>query len=117
MCNCYCSTSASISRDDCENDLAEAIPALQSAVAALNTLDPADITVVKTMKNPATIIRLVVEAVCVMKGGAPDRKPDLENQVVTVSYLCRTKGCFDLCVFFSLKRVGWSMIIGHPGKR
>ena len=71
-------------RDDCENDLAEAIPALQSAVASLNTLDPADITIVKTMKNPTPIIRLVVEAVCVMKGVAPDRKPDLENQVVTV---------------------------------
>ena len=36
-------------RDDCENDLAEAIPALQSAINSLNTLKPSDITVVKTI--------------------------------------------------------------------
>lgn len=68
-------------RDDCENDLAEAIPALQSAVNALNTLNPTDITVVKTMKNPAPIVKFVVEAVCVMKAVPPDRKPDPEAQV------------------------------------
>ena len=37
-------------KDDCENDLAEAIPALESALAALDTLKPSDITLVKTMK-------------------------------------------------------------------
>ena len=62
-------------RDDCENDLAEAIPALQSAVTALDTLNANDITVVKTMKNPAPIVKFVVESVCVMKGVNPDRKP------------------------------------------
>ena len=62
-------------RDDCENDLAEAIPALQSAVTSLDTLNANDITVVKTMKNPAPIVKFVVEAVCVMKGVSPDRKP------------------------------------------
>lgn len=62
-------------RDDCENDLAEAIPALQSAVNALDTLNPSDVTVVKTMKNPAPIVKFVVEAVCVMKGVNPERKP------------------------------------------
>ncbi|CAB4069325.1 DNAH [Lepeophtheirus salmonis] len=67
-------------RDDCENDLAEAIPALQSAVNSLDTLNPNDITVVKTMKNPAPIVKFVVEAVCVMKGVLPDRRPDLENK-------------------------------------
>ena len=67
-------------RDDCENDLAEAIPALQSAINALNTLKPSDITVVKSMKNPAPIVKFVIEAVCVMKGIQPKRKPDLENK-------------------------------------
>ena len=37
-------------KDDCESDLAEAIPALESALAALDTLKPSDITLVKTMK-------------------------------------------------------------------
>lgn len=41
---------------------------------------PSDITVVKTMKNPAPIVKFVVEAICVMKGVPPDRKPDPENK-------------------------------------
>ena len=40
---------SNISRDDCENDLAEAIPALQSAINSLNTLKPSDITVVRNI--------------------------------------------------------------------
>ena len=52
----------------------------QAAVNALDTLNPSDITVVKTMKNPAPIVKFVVEAVCVMKGVSPDRKPDPENK-------------------------------------
>lgn len=46
-------------KDDCESDLAEAIPALEAAVTALNTLKPADITVVKSMKNPPYGVKLV----------------------------------------------------------
>lgn len=37
-------------KDECESDLAEAIPALEAAIAALNTLKPADITEVRTMR-------------------------------------------------------------------
>ena len=37
-------------KDECENDLAEAIPALDAAISALNTLKPADITEVRAMK-------------------------------------------------------------------
>jgi dynein heavy chain len=44
---------------------------VQAAVNALDTLNPSDITVVKTMKNPAPIVKFVVEAVCVMKGVSP----------------------------------------------
>lgn len=46
-------------KDDCESDLAEAIPALEAAIAALNTLKPADITIVKSMKNPPAGVKLV----------------------------------------------------------
>ncbi|KAK9508782.1 hypothetical protein O3M35_006257 [Rhynocoris fuscipes] len=63
-------------KDDCESDLAEAIPALEAAVSALDTLKPADITIVKSMKNPPYGVKLVMEAVCVMKGIKPERKPD-----------------------------------------
>ena len=37
-------------KDECESDLAEAIPALEAAIHALNTLKPQDITLVKSMK-------------------------------------------------------------------
>lgn len=63
-------------KDDCESDLSEAIPALEAAVDALNTLKPADITLVKSMKNPPFGVKLVMEAICVMKQVKPDRKPD-----------------------------------------
>lgn len=37
-------------KDECEADLSKAIPALNAAISALNTLKPADITLVKSMK-------------------------------------------------------------------
>lgn len=50
-------------KDDCESDLSEAIPALEAAVQALDTLKPQDITLVKSMKNPPSGVKLVMEAV------------------------------------------------------
>ena len=73
-------------RDDCENDLAEAIPALQSAINALNTLKPSDITVVKSMKNPAPIVKFVIEAVCVMKAGIVTGSPNYPQIQLILPY-------------------------------
>ncbi|XP_073944942.1 dynein heavy chain 3, axonemal isoform X2 [Choristoneura fumiferana] len=67
-------------KDDCESDLAEAVPALQATLDALNTLKPADITLVKSMKNPPAGVKLVMEAVCVMKGVKGDRKMDANGK-------------------------------------
>ena len=53
-------------RTECETDLAVAIPILEDAISALNTLKPTDITLVKAMKNPPDTIKLVMAAVCVM---------------------------------------------------
>ncbi|XP_055840841.1 dynein axonemal heavy chain 3 isoform X1 [Episyrphus balteatus] len=69
-------------KDDCESDLQEAIPAMEAALEALNTLKPADIYVVKSMKNPPYGVKLVLEAVCVIKGIKPDRKPDPSGRMV-----------------------------------
>nr|XP_019953955.1 PREDICTED: dynein heavy chain 12, axonemal-like [Paralichthys olivaceus] len=63
-------------KDECESDLAEAIPALKAAVTALNTLKPSDVTIVKSMKNPPPGVKLVMAAVCVMMGIKPERIPD-----------------------------------------
>ncbi|XP_047030670.1 dynein axonemal heavy chain 12 [Helicoverpa zea] len=66
-------------KKDCEADLALALPILEDAIAALNTLKPADITIVKSMKNPPSTVKLVMAAVCVIKGIPPDKIPDPAN--------------------------------------
>ena len=63
-------------KDECEAELAEAIPALEAAIAALNTLKPQDITIVKSMKSPPAGVRLVMAAVCVMKDIKPEKIND-----------------------------------------
>ncbi|XP_050716714.1 dynein axonemal heavy chain 3-like isoform X3 [Eriocheir sinensis] len=63
-------------KDDCEKELAKAVPALNAATDALNTLKQDDIRVVKAMKNPPSGVKLVMEAVCVMLDLKPERKPD-----------------------------------------
>lgn len=67
---------AQVLKLDCEADLAQAIPILEDAISALNTLKPTDITLVKSMKNPPDAIKLVMAAVCVIKDVKPDRIPD-----------------------------------------
>lgn len=54
-------------KDECDEKLSEAMPILNSAIAALNTLTPADITIVKSMKSPPKGVRLVMEAICILK--------------------------------------------------
>ncbi|XP_049904030.1 dynein axonemal heavy chain 7 [Epinephelus moara] len=63
-------------KDECDADLAEAMPILESALSALNTLTNQDITVVKSMKSPPPAVKLVMEAICILKGIKPDRVPD-----------------------------------------
>eukprot|EP00002_Diphylleia_rotans_P005088 TRINITY_DN140_c1_g1_i4.p1 TRINITY_DN140_c1_g1~~TRINITY_DN140_c1_g1_i4.p1 ORF type:complete len:4263 (+),score=965.99 TRINITY_DN140_c1_g1_i4:204-12992(+) len=58
-------------RDDCEADLAQAMPALNAAIKALKTLNKNDITEIKSMKNPPSGVKVVMEAVCIMKEVAP----------------------------------------------
>ena len=58
---------------------------LQSAVNSLDTLNASDVTVVKTMKNPAPIVKFVVEAVCVMKGVLPERRPGIIFTLTSIS--------------------------------
>jgi dynein heavy chain len=63
-------------KDECESDLAEAIPILNDALKALDTIKKADIDLVKSMKNPPAGVKLVMEAVCVMLEVAPEKKND-----------------------------------------
>ncbi|KAK1336499.1 hypothetical protein QTO34_002528 [Cnephaeus nilssonii] len=63
-------------KDECDADLAGALPILESALAALDTLTAQDITVVKSMKSPPAGVKLVMEAICILKGIKSDKIPD-----------------------------------------
>ncbi|CAH0689857.1 unnamed protein product [Chilo suppressalis] len=63
-------------KDECDADLAEAMPILNAALAALDTLTPQDITFIKTMKSPPRGIKLVMEAICILKEMKPDKIPN-----------------------------------------
>lgn len=43
------------------------MPAMKAAIAALDTLKQQDITLVKSMTNPPAGVRMVMEAVCILK--------------------------------------------------
>lgn len=53
--------------DECEDQLAVAMPALNAAVTALDTLKQQDISLVKSMTNPPAGVRMVMEAICILK--------------------------------------------------
>ncbi|XP_068804373.1 dynein axonemal heavy chain 7 isoform X1 [Struthio camelus] len=63
-------------KDECDADLAQALPCLESALAALDILTVQDITVVKSMKSPPAGVKLVMEAICILKGIKADKIPD-----------------------------------------
>jgi dynein heavy chain len=73
LCNIQ-ATEAKTLKDSCEAGLAEAIPALQAAERALNSLDKSDIVEMKAMKKPSMAIKSVMAACCIMLGVAPDKK-------------------------------------------
>lgn len=62
--------------ENCGAIMAAAMPLVEKAEAALNTLTPADITIVKTMKSPPLGVRIVMEAVCILKEIKPEKIPN-----------------------------------------
>lgn len=73
-------------KKECEADLADVLPILNDAISALDTLKPADITMVKSMKNPPSVIKMVMAAVCIIKGVKPDRVPDMTTGRMGIDY-------------------------------
>ncbi|XP_037136748.1 dynein heavy chain 7, axonemal [Syngnathus acus] len=63
-------------KDECEAELAVAMPILEAALSALDTLTQNDITLVKSMKSPPSGVKLVMEAICILKKIKCDRLTD-----------------------------------------
>ncbi|KAG7394155.1 hypothetical protein PHYBOEH_005588 [Phytophthora boehmeriae] len=57
---------------DAQRDVDQALPALNAAVAALDSLDKKDITEVKGFVKPPQAVQMVMEAVCIMLGEKAD---------------------------------------------
>lgn len=55
-----------------QDDLDEALPALEEAVSALESLSKKDISELKSYGRPPPKVMMVMEAVCILKGVTPD---------------------------------------------
>ncbi|XP_070710496.1 dynein axonemal heavy chain 6 [Pempheris klunzingeri] len=58
--------------DDAQRDLDEALPALEGANQALNSLDKADISEIKVFTKPPDLVMTVMEAICILLNCKPD---------------------------------------------
>ena len=79
-----------VRQDDCEARLAVAMPAMEAALAALDTLKQNDITIVKTMQNPPAGVKLVMESVCILK---------VQYNTIQLYCLCLEKFAFWLIIY------------------
>jgi len=70
---------AKIIKDDCEGELAKAMPALNAALREVDKLSKGDIQEVKAMKNPPLPVKSVMEAVCILFGQKATRINDPDN--------------------------------------
>jgi hypothetical protein len=61
-------------RDECGKELVEAVPAIESAVKALDTLVADDIVFLRTMKNPPLGLKMVLESVAILLAFPPERR-------------------------------------------
>lgn len=68
-------TVATAIKEECDAKLAEALPQMESALKALQTLTSADIAVVRSMRTPPLAVKVVLEGVCILKSIGPERVP------------------------------------------
>ena len=71
-CNAQADEATAI-KDDCEEQLKEALPALAQAMAALRVLKKSALDELKAMKVPTSGVILTIEALCIMMGIAPKK--------------------------------------------
>ncbi|OAF70538.1 hypothetical protein A3Q56_01708 [Intoshia linei] len=58
--------------EDAQRDLNEALPALESAVKALDSLDKNDISEIRVFQKPPELVQTVMEAVCLLLNAKQD---------------------------------------------
>ncbi|KAM4037486.1 dynein axonemal heavy chain 3-like [Anomaloglossus baeobatrachus] len=90
-------------KEECEQKLSIAIPALNAAIAALDTLKASDITLLKTMQNPPSGVRLTLAAICILKGIKPEKKTDQTGKILDDFWPSSKKMLGDMKFLDSLK--------------
>jgi len=73
-------------KEDCEKQLAEAMPILKAAEKALECITANDVTNAKKMLKPPEDQRMVLAAVCVLFGHKPEAKMNQETQKKEFDY-------------------------------
>jgi len=63
-------------KEDCEAELAKAMPILNEALSALKVLQKNDFIQMKSYTNPPEPVKKVMEAVCILKGADVQKKYD-----------------------------------------
>ncbi|GAB1605440.1 dynein axonemal heavy chain 6 isoform X2 [Argonauta hians] len=58
--------------NDAQRDLDEALPALEDAIKALDSLDRSDISEIRVFTNPPELVQTVLEAVCILMNQRTD---------------------------------------------
>ena len=57
----------SVVKSDAERDLEAAKPALEAALAALNSITPKDIVGLKALKNPPDVVKRIFDCVLLLR--------------------------------------------------
>ena len=61
---------------ECDDDLAEVSSAVEGALEELAGIQQAEFAALRALKQPTPSLKLIMEAVCLLKGVKPDKLPD-----------------------------------------
>ncbi|CAI5441622.1 unnamed protein product [Caenorhabditis angaria] len=89
-------TKAQSLKAESEAELASAIPALEAAVEALETMTQSDVSSLKTMRFPPYAVRLCMEAVCIILGVKPTKVANDRGEVVNDYWISGQKLLSDI---------------------
>ena len=69
-------------RQELQEELAEVTAVVEAALEAINNLSPQDFAAVRAVKTPTNSIKLIMEAICLLKMVKPDKIPDPNGKTV-----------------------------------
>ena len=69
-------------RQELQEELAEVTAVIDATVEALNSLTAQDFAAVRAVKTPPNCIKLIMEAICMLKNIKPDKIPDPNGKTI-----------------------------------